>query len=589
MTISRSLRVVCPPGAGTPKTVADMIAAFRYTFTLPEVQRSPELRNFLSMMTTVAKRCAASVGKEPHRAKLKALVTNENKLIAHLEELGIEHHYAMVHLRCKNLMLELAHGLQWTCATYERQLECHRAWEPVRAALYGDTCGCASIADDAEKQLKDPSQVDESFFKAWRQPRPGRSFETTLEEEGKFRMKMRQAGLEYLFPLLDLSRQIPTEYAIKPEKEPTLIEDIEVAVLYKTANVVKGRPAKERVKPRTGKQIRTALKEYCGVAINLLHIEGIDRLRDVFTEPTFIEVIKHLREKRLLPEAGIRGRFSCFSFLPKTGLLPEGDYSWFRRELNKLRDEPRWRLDERQRARSISYEELAEIPRKIRACRLKGRKLSPEQIGRLLHDELFTKWSLFLPWRFCSIADCGLFAPAHINIIDWELTDAMRLDPDLPAGVRKALKHNPHQRFLQFSFGKSQCKNGHEVRDIVPLELAKLYREYKKYRQYIVDQKHDDGTLFVNSNGRRLSAQACRGLYQRLVRRWLDCHARPHLTRDAFCEYRLAHGDSMRQLKRKLWHRSYISTERYCRRFDTSHGAVAVERKFERQRNRIAA
>jgi hypothetical protein len=133
-----------------------MIAAFRYTFTLPEVQRSPELRNFLSMMTTVAKRCAVSIGKEPHRAKLRALVTSENKLIAHMEELGIEHHYAMVHLRYKNLMLDYAHGLQWTCATYERQLEWRRAWEPVLAAMDGYTSGCAFIVDRLSKIIRSP-------------------------------------------------------------------------------------------------------------------------------------------------------------------------------------------------------------------------------------------------------------------------------------------------------------------------------------------------------------------------------------------------------------------------------------------------
>jgi hypothetical protein len=80
MNLSIKLRLACPPSSGTPETLADMIAACCYTFNLRHIQRSPELKGFLSIMITVAKRCAASLGKETERAKLEALVANEKKL-----------------------------------------------------------------------------------------------------------------------------------------------------------------------------------------------------------------------------------------------------------------------------------------------------------------------------------------------------------------------------------------------------------------------------------------------------------------------------------------------------------------------------
>jgi hypothetical protein len=593
MSLISNLRPVSPPGAGVPTFVSDMIAVFRHMFTLPEVRNSRALKTFVSMMITVAMRCAEALGELPELTELEALVSieSEEKLLAHLEtEYGVDSHYAKQHVNYKDKMLDYAHQLQWSCGLYGRKFRCRQAWVPIRAALYGDTEGCITIVDLAEEELKFPSEIDEEFFVRWRLPKPSRSPETVEETEGRFRSNMRKFGFDSLFAKLDLSKRVPAEYTIKEGVDPdTLFTDIDVAVHYKIDEYVAGRPGEERVKEKTtGTAIRTALMEYCGIVINELKIQGITRLYHAFQKDNYIKVIRHLREERRLPADGIRSRLGCLTFLPKTDLFPKGNYSFLRQELNKLRAEPRWRLDERQRNRCILYEELGKVPRRIRASRLKARDLTPAEIGRSLMEEFLTTWPLYLPWRFCMIADCGLFRPAHVNIGYWELTDAMRLDPDLPRWVRKALDHNQHQRFWQFSFGKSQIKNKEPFRDIIPPELVDLYLEYKEYRKYILAKNKDgtlidDGTLFLNAHGRQLSSQTCRALYRRLVRRWLDVHARPHLTRDAYCEYRLAHGDTLRQIKRRLGHRCYISTDRYCRRYDTSYGPAALAKDRRRR------
>jgi len=581
----RALSVQCSPGAGTPETVADMIAALRFTVSLPAVQDVPTRRQFGSEMITVAGRSADSIGKSPETAALNELVLNGDHLAAYLQNLGIEHQYAGRHVSYMFKMLRYAHQLGWTCESYERQLECDKAWEPVLVALRGDTEGCCTIVKEAKKQQKVPSLIGEKFLADWRKSNPGRTSQSTQEVEGRFRSKMRQAGLESLFPLLDLSKRLPGQIAVDPASmSATVLSEIDRAVHLKTGEIVRGRPGKERVKPNTGKQIRCILMELCGHAMVVLGLTIIS-LADFFTVEVITNFIDTLRCERGVLASGIRTRLGNIRYLIKTDLLPRGDYLWFGRELRKLRNEPRWRLDERQRARCVAYEELAKVPERIRAQRMDAKNLSPVDVAWLVHDELFSSWPLHLPWRFCSIADCGLFAPAFTNIIDHELTDAMRADPDLPEWVKKALKHNKHQRFLQFSFGRSQCKNNHAFRDVFPRELSDLYLEYTtNHRKLIVDENHDDGTLFLNRRGRRLGSQTCRDLYQRLVQRWIGRAARPHLTRDSFCEYYLAHGGTMRQLKRILGHRFMISTERYCRRYDTSHGAVALQGDIERNR-----
>lgn len=364
MSLWRNLRVTCPPGADVPETVADMIAALRYTFTLPEVLCSPRQKNFLSMMTTVANRCAASLSQKPEQVSLDAVVASKPRLEAYLKKIGLPRSYAQMHLCYRDKLLRYAHDLQWTCAQYDRQLACHRAWEPVLAALRGDTCGCMSIVDEAEKQLKLPAEVDAAFLSLWRRASTRRSFETEREVEGRFRTKMRQAALASLFPLLDLRILLPSPYTIEVAGAPkSLTDDIEAAVKYKTDKIVKGRPAKERIRPGSEEGIRTALKEVCGIAINVLRLDQINRLSDVFQKDIWLEIIRYLREERGLPASGIRSRLGLLSFLPKTGLLPHGDYTWLLRELNRLRLEPRWRLDQRQRARCISRNELVKVLR----------------------------------------------------------------------------------------------------------------------------------------------------------------------------------------------------------------------------------
>lgn len=584
MSLAHEVHVVCPPGASRPHSVADMIAALYHTLYSPAGQQSKKTRRFLSLMVTVARRCAAALGQTPEKATLEAVCANEEKLLTHFTKLELTRTYKSQHLDCKNKMLHYAHELGWNSPSYARQLACHQAWQPIRDALRGDSEGCLSLVNMAEKQQKMPGETDEGFLAEWRISRPRRSPATVRWEEGRFRSKMRQAGLETLFPLLDLTNRLPTEYAISYNTAPrTLIDDIEAAVHYKTDEIVRGRPASERVKPVTGIAIRTALKEVCGIAIE--KFEGITRLKDVYKEEVFDQVIQVLRDERGLPGGGIRRRLAKISFVTRTKLVVEGeDYNWFRRMLKALRDEPRWRLDARQNAKCIAYEELAEVPRKIRSYRMLTHNLSPVEKARLIHDELMTTWPLHLPWRFCSIADCGLFAPAFTNIIDAELPLAMQTDPDLPGWVRQALNKNKHARFLQFNFGKSQCKNNHPVRDIVPRELVPLYREYRKCRGLLVDPDNDDGTLFLNRRGRRLSSSTCRKRFAQLVETWIGRHARPHLTRDSFCEYRLAHGDNMHMLKRKLWHRHIVSTERYCRRYDAAHGAMVLDTRLAKQR-----
>lgn len=597
MSLIDDLRAVTAPVTGVPVFVSDMITCFRYMFTLPEVRSSRALRTLLSMMITVAIRCAEALGEAPEAARLEALVSVESKgkLLTHLRtEYGIDSQYAQQHMRYRDDMLDWAHQLRWSCTLYERRLECRRVWEPIRTALSGDTDGCMTIINLAQDELKLPSDLDEEFFVRWSQT-PRRTYETTKEIESRFRTKMRNLGFASMFKL-DMSKRLPIEYAIKEGIDPeSLFAEIDVAVHYKTDEYVEGRPGEERVNEATGKGIRTALKEYCGIVIHELGID-INHLSEAFRKEIWIPVVRHCKEELRLPGDGIERRLGCLTFLPKTGLIPENaDYGFMRDELNKLCSEPRWRLDERQRKRCISYEELAKVPQAIRAARQSASHLTNKEIARSLMEELLTAWPLYLPWRFRMLADCGLYAPAFANIGCWELNDAMRCSPDLPEWVRKALARNPHQRFWQFAFRARQMKNKKPFRDLIPLELIDLYLEYMKYRKYLVAKERDgslidDGTLFLRAhnravNGRRMSSNACRALYRKLVRKWLGVHARPHLTRDAYCEYRLAQGDSPRQIKRALGHRWYVSTDRYCRRYGTAYGsAVIVRNRMQRMK-----
>jgi hypothetical protein len=520
----------------------------------------------------------------PDQVDLDEIIEIDDSLIAYAESLPISHSFAVQHACWKNKALWHAHQIGWSSGRYDR----HLAWEQVRKGFGDETCGCGTIIQLALDEQLLPHELDDAFMARWRQKKrdEGCTRLTIDTEEVVFRRKMRVAGLADLFPRLDLASRAHATRVPKEEELPDSFRiDLDKVEHWKTDPEVNGRPAELRVKPRAAKTMRGALKGIYQFAVDRRY--PVKRFRDLFEDPEIIcEYIDLLWKEHGWLATSIHAHLSSIHCLTYTyPSLKRRKYPLFTAKLKKLRKEPRFRIDERKDDSCVLYEELEQLPRGIRAKRMHSRNLTEEAIAWMVHDELFASWSLYLPWRFENIAGCGFKRPASVNIVEIELPLEMRDDPDLPAWVKRALKANPHRRFLQYIFWKSQCKNKWAVRGIIPRELIPLYRLYTtRYRDVLFKDKEDPGFLFCNRAYKRMAYDDWYNLYTCLTDEFLQHPVRPHLTRDIFSEHWLRLGRSLTGLQKLLWHRCISSTVIYARRFNASHGSVALDQEFTNKR-----
>lgn len=586
-----SIRVVCDPELGVPQTDKDLIAAFIYTRSLPSIRHAPRDRAHLTTLIKAISRAAACIRKSADEViPLDKLVDMHDELVSYVEGLNLGSKNAVDHVCDKNKALWHAHEIGWTSARYEL----HLSWMDIRHGFGGKSCGCGTIIQQALDEGLLPDQIDEPFFGRWRQAKGDKhcSPMTIQEEERVFYRKMRNSGRADRFPHLDLAVRAPEPRVPKEEDLPdSFREDLDRIDSWKTDAIVKGRPASLRVKSRAARTMRNALKGIYGFAVDRKHL-AIARVPQLFDDPEIVcGYIDMLSNEYGWLATSIHAHLSSLHCLTCTYPgLNRRKYPRFTARMRRLRKAPRYRIDEGKDESCVLYETLFELPRGIRAKRRASRNLSDEDIAWMIHDELFASWSLYLPWRFSNIAGCGIIGPAPINIIYAELPIEMREDPDLPQWVKRALKRDEHQPFLQYIFWKTQCKNKWAVRGVVPQELLSLYHLYtERYRKVLVKGKEDPGYLFLNRSLKRMQYDDWYSLYTRLTLEFLPHAVRPHLTRDIFAEHWLRLGRSLTGLQKMLWHRYIVSTIGYARRLNASYGTVVLEHDLVTNREHALA
>jgi Phage integrase family len=580
--------VCSDPEAGRPKTVADLIAALKYTQSRRNTQRSKKDYAHLGKLISVARRCAECLKKQPQDVMLDDIIEIDEALIEYAEGLGLPRQNAVDHACSKWKLLRHAHQTGWTSSLYER----HMAWDAVRDALGKETQGCGTIIKLGLDAEKDPWDFGEEDFDSWRAMMEGcgRSPLTIENTERTFRSKIRKAKLEWLLPLLDCESRLPSRYASEEDDLPFHIRlSLDELEHFKTDEHVARRDAGERTGCRTPETIRIAVRQIHGYATKHLGICGIQTLRQLLTKEIVCGFIDWLRHERKRGASGIRSLLGSLCHLTSVHRLFRGaDFTWFRPKLRSLGKDPRWEIDERKNAKCVSYEEFAEVPRKLGELIRNSAGLNPIEEAWLVHDHLYCSWLLHLPWRHCSMRACGIQSPAPINLFEAPLTLKARNDPDLEQWAKRTYDRDPSHKFLQYSFNESEAKGRSAIWGLVPRELVALHRRYKRHRALLVDTEDDPGTVFVNREGHAMGVDDSYNLITGLTHKYLRFAIRPHLTRDIFAEHFLANGGRARRLQRLLWHTSIMTTWRYCRRFNAAHGAVLLDRHHTQNGRQIA-
>lgn len=536
----------------------------------------------LSRLRATAHKICAFLDKPADQILLCDLVEKDDDLIAFVESQGIGRQSAVQCVCEKNKILLRANDLGWTSKAYALR----KAWVPVRKAIRGKAPGAASIVEFAIERAKRPENFNPDDWAEWRVSafKRGRTPLTVDLIEAKFRAAMRNAGLTGLFPYLDLKSRKATTYALPlSAMHRNLRSEIARIHKWKTAmGIVPGRDSKYRVGPVTGEKLIGDLRALVGFVVLVRGKKGVKSLRQVVTKENVCAYIEWLADERGYERNGILSRLTGIHGLiaQKHPLFRGGKFAWFANALRRIPFESLEALRVRKDRRCAPYEEVWQIPKAIAAQREEAVGLSPVDRAWSLHDELLITLLLLLPWRQRNVRECGIQLPAPVNILTAELTETLKSSPFLPKWAKEAFQENPNQTFLQFSFIEVETKTRHAVRGLIPFELIKPMEVYLEHRQHLIAGGNDPGTLFLNRSHKAMRAKDATNLVATLTLKHIGRRITPHMFRDIYAEHFLDTGGSLEELQQHLWHRSLMTTWRYCRRFNASHGAVAIDEHF---------
>jgi hypothetical protein len=478
------------------------------------------------------------------------------------------------------ILLNLAAELGWVRTPGATEL----AWQ---AALAGHLLpeGCPGLVRFGVARGIPPQQFDDADLDAFIgfKVANGRHPKYARKVASAFRGFLADRGLSGRFPRLSPPRRdyffgIPAGRMPEP-----LRSEVRALVNYKLRPASRRLPRPTRASGRQGparlrrgvkirdvsaRTLESAISRVYGFAVTERNIDpGTSMgLLDLIDEPTIDAYIDWQLDERCTSGANFAGVRMLHAAVRQCPAYRELDFGWFTELLATIPEEDEEAVSDRKSEFYVPWAELCAIPGKIAAEKAKE---TPGTLAyaRLARDELFMLWMVTFAWRGLNVRTCKLGANLFKRQVD------MSRNSNLDEWVKEALAESPQAEFWQIHFSRDEAKAREAIRGFVPQHVIPLLEDYIENQRPLLVGETDRGTLFLNSHGNPLSAEAIEDLYGRLTQRYAGRWSRPHLVRDAFAHAWLdAHPGDYLTVSRALWHRSLRHTiRRYGRTLDPAH------------------
>ncbi|HEV2136339.1 MAG TPA: hypothetical protein VGR47_19075 [Terracidiphilus sp.] len=538
----------------------------------PVADRSNKARTQARRYDRTAKQIEAALGGAPVR--IEDLVDIDTKLVDYFKSLreppGVS--ATLAHLKTKEHMLQEAHREGWTCTRYELL----QSWRPLYDARRGRHMSFSTIAEDAiaagifAKDYCDEHLVEWRYSKTNPQnliPYPAPAADQAISH---LRALIRNCGLQTYFPKLDVSLRRRANYVLPWKAMPrTLVEQIQG--MYPWA--VEEAPADIRKSSSSGEAIVNILRELSSHAISQPDGLNIDSLRQVITLERVNDGVDYrLDERQNLPGSVIVNlRWLC-ALVKQHDLFKGGEYDWLILKVNSIIHEPRWVRRERKRRKLVPPQELHDLPAKIRADRLARSGLTPEQVARSMHNELFFSMP---PWRSENHCDVDL----KINVIESVMTDDLwHKLTYIPDWVRDNKDEN--RTFIFIHFFEDKMKARKQIWEVMDQKNEDLYRDFvTNHRKHLVNKRHPHSSLFVGGQGLAMTKLGLRRLMAEVSERYLDKRMSHHLRRDCVAIGMIVAGAAYDLVGAVLQHSGDDSTDEYLRGLPSIGCAEVMEQE----------
>lgn len=564
------------------RTLGDALASI-----LSEWSKQPRELKKKNWPSTYLIRCAAHtvstiLEKECSRISLDELVGLSPQLVQYaLAEGSRNSFYARP---CRKILAHAkAHG--WTSDA----MALRDSWRPVKEIFKRRSLGCLQIIDALIACGKSPEKTAEADLQFWRDQsiKNGLSRSSIEQYIPRFRRLIRAAGQQERFPQLDFRLRRLPRYGdtLDAMSAQTQAELQEIAV-YRTSTWLPDRSAHIAVREMTVESMMKSFRQLHGFRTQIQKKRRVAGLCELVKPATVLPYIDWLASERSLLRDSIQNIFAPILVVLRHHPLFKGqNYEWISERIQQIPREQNYKRTERKEAKAVPYELLATIPSKLR-LQSEAPGLSAVDIAWFRHDEAVIAILLHLVYRQRNIRECGIAAPASVNVIRQRITPNLLNNGNCPDWVRAAHAANPRREFWMFSFMENETKAARAVRDLVPLEIISVLEEYLDiHRPILIDPSKDHGRLFFNRRGKSLSEDNLRQLIRRLTGAYIGRKIAPHLWRDIYAVYfrvlaATGVGEDFDALHDRLWHQDRQTTETYCQMDYALPGIVALNREF---------
>lgn len=524
------------------------------------------------MLTSTVGSFLQFAGRTAENAPIDLLETEKEAFLQHLRSGKYAGNSVKSYRNFVNMLLKLARTYGWKPCPFQVPSAWQALWDAIDKAV------AREMMRFAIKLGRKPNDFSEDDLTTWclNRVKAGYKHSGARQSCSHFRAAIVKAGLAPSLPLITF-RKIP--YGVSLAKmDHRLSKEIKDLLAWKVSAFQPSRPPNGRIRPVSAGNLSDHLCRITGYVQNILGTEPVTSLRELVT-PNLIESYAGWA----INERGIQGDSLAAGFTALRAAMEQNprykdvNLEWLGHLAKQAPTEPQSAIDGRKAKKFISYSEADEIPKKIRAERMRQKRMNPRAYAISVRDELLMSWLVILPWRQINIRNCRI-AGANPNLAK---------EPIAPfAQTKKANwilareKTQPGDSYWQVRFTKDETKTKNHVHAYLPFDLIAILDEYlAKHRTVLVGDGQDPGTLFVTDKGRAFSEEGVTNRVKHLVAVHAGRATTPHLFRDIVADDWLEHHpEDYLTVSKILWHRSIETTlKRYANRFDESAGVARMD------------
>ena len=260
---------------------------------------------------------------------------------------------------------------------------------------------------------KQPANFSDADLQSWGETmiRRGRQYKTVRMAKSWFRKTIVDAGLERLFPKLNLHPQ-PSYYGIKISDMPEPLRGEVLELLrWKQARFAKGRPQRGRLRPVSARLLEKCICRLYGFAKNVSGNSNISTLMDLLTADIMEAFVDWSLNHRKVSSESLRKLAMLYSAVRFHPQYKDRDWKWFGElfasSCRRTRTPSANNERRRNACRTTSF---CCVPERLKEVRERTSKKSV-RTSWLVHDELLVRFLLTLAWRQRNIRECRIGMP----------------------------------------------------------------------------------------------------------------------------------------------------------------------------------